>query len=94
MIPIGPAGSDGRGNLNGLRKVVEMGLDCMEVAFTCGVRLDPDTAREVKKLTRKQGIVLSVQAPCYFSSLIFFSDCFLAFESFSFFLRASYSASS
>jgi len=65
MIRIGPAGSGGLGNLKGLRRVVELNLDCMEVEFTYGVRLGLDAARDVGKMAKKHGIVLSVHAPYY-----------------------------
>jgi len=65
MIKIGPAGSDGLGNLKGVAKVAELGLDCMEVAFTYGVRMNLNTARAVGSLAREMGIRLSVHAPYY-----------------------------
>lgn len=65
MIKVGPAGSDGLGNLKGVEKVARLGLDCMEVAFTYGVRLDLETARSVGALAKEKGILLSVHAPYY-----------------------------
>jgi len=65
MIRIGPAGSDGLGNLKGIRKVARMQLDCMEVEFTYGVRMSTDTAREAGALAKAKGIILSVHAPYY-----------------------------
>jgi endonuclease IV len=65
MIKIGPAGSDGLGNLKGIQKVARMKLDCMEVEFTYGVRMSMDHAREVGALAKEKGIVLSVHAPYY-----------------------------
>ncbi|MGD8462003.1 MAG: TIM barrel protein, partial [Desulfobacterales bacterium] len=65
MIKIGPAGSEGLGNLEGVRKVARMQLDCMEVEFTYGVRLSVKDAREVGALAKDKGIVLSVHAPYY-----------------------------
>ncbi len=65
MIKVGPAGSSGLGNLKGVSKVAEMGLDCMEVEFTYGVRMDLKTAKEVGALAKQKGIVLSVHAPYY-----------------------------
>lgn len=53
------------GNLNGVHKVAQMGLDCMEVEFTYGVRMDLETSREVGALAKEKGIVLSVHAPYY-----------------------------
>jgi len=65
MIKIGPAGSDGLGNLKGTRKAARMKLDCMEVEFTYGVRMSMDAAREVGALAKEKGITLSVHAPYY-----------------------------
>ena len=42
-----------------------MGLDCMEVEFTYGVRMDLKSARAVGKLAGEKGIRLSVHAPYY-----------------------------
>src|SRR5210317_2437166 len=65
MIKIGPAGSSGLGNLKGVSKVAEMDMDCMEVEFTYGVRMDLKTAKEVGGLAQEKGIILSVHAPYY-----------------------------
>ena len=65
MIRVGPAGSSGLGNLKGISKVAEMGLDCMEVEFTYGVRMDLKTAEEVGALAKEKGVILSVHAPYY-----------------------------
>ena len=65
MIKIGPAGSDGLGNLKGVQKVAELGLDCMEVEFTYGVRMNLKTAQAVGSLAKELGIILSVHAPYY-----------------------------
>jgi deoxyribonuclease-4 len=65
MIKVGPAGSNGLGNLKGVSKVAEMDLDCMEVEFTYGVRMDLKTAKDVGILAKKKGIILSVHAPYY-----------------------------
>jgi deoxyribonuclease-4 len=42
-----------------------MGLDCMEVEFTYGVRMDPKSAKAVGILAREKGVRLSVHAPYY-----------------------------
>ena len=65
MIKVGPAGSDGLGNIKGVQKVAALGLDCMEVAFTYGVRMDLKTAKAVGALAKEKGIILSVHAPYY-----------------------------
>jgi deoxyribonuclease-4 len=65
MIRVGPAGSAGLGNLEGIRKVVRMKLDCMEVEFTYGVRMSLEDANQVGALAKAKGITLSVHAPYY-----------------------------
>jgi deoxyribonuclease-4 len=42
-----------------------MDLDCMEVEFTYGVRMDLKTAKAVGILAKEKGILLSVHAPYY-----------------------------
>ena len=65
MIKIGPAGSGGLGNLKGVVRVAALGLDCMEVEFTYGVRMSLEAARQVGALAREKKIILSVHAPYY-----------------------------
>ncbi|CAB1061601.1 Endonuclease IV (EC [Olavius sp. associated proteobacterium Delta 1] len=65
MIKVGPAGSGGLGNLKGVQKAAEVGLDCMEVEFTYGVRMNIKTAKAVGALAKKRGVILSVHAPYY-----------------------------
>jgi deoxyribonuclease-4 len=64
-ILVGPAGSDGLGNLKGVQRVARLGLDCMEVAFVYGVRMQPTDAEALGALARGKGITLSVHAPYY-----------------------------
>ena len=64
-IRLGPAGSEGLGNLKGAQKVARMKLDCMEVAFTYGVRMIPEEAEALGAVARAKGIILSVHAPYY-----------------------------
>ena len=65
MIRVGPAGSEGLGSLEGVRKVARMKLDCMEVEFTYGVRMSVQDAQKVGALAKEKGIILSVHAPYY-----------------------------
>jgi len=65
IIRIGPAGSGGLGNLEGIRKAARMKLDCMEVEFTYGVRMSVEDARQAGALAKARGIILSVHAPYY-----------------------------
>ena len=65
MIRLGPAGSSGLGNIEGVRLVKKLGLDAMEVEFTYGVRMSVSAAKEVGEEAKKLGISLSVHAPYY-----------------------------
>jgi deoxyribonuclease-4 len=64
-IRIGPAGSAGLGYLTALKKAARLKLDCMEIAFTYGVRMRPEEAGAVGMSARKKDITLSVHAPYY-----------------------------
>lgn len=64
-IRIGAAGSDGLGYMKAITKAARMGLGCVEVAFTYGVRMNPEEAEAVGLLARNKGIALSVHAPYY-----------------------------
>ena len=63
-----PISSEQRTTFSGIARVKELGLDCMEVEFTHGVRMGKETARELGEQARKHGIVLSVHGP-YFINL-------------------------
>ena len=65
MILIGPAGSSGLGNIDGIKKVRELDLDAMEVEFTYGVRMSDAMAKEVGKLAKELNVTLSIHAPYY-----------------------------
>jgi deoxyribonuclease-4 len=65
MVRIGPAGYDGLGYQGALQKVARMKLDCLEVAFTYGVRATVEAAKEIGTLAKEKGILLSVHAPYY-----------------------------
>jgi deoxyribonuclease-4 len=64
-IRIGAAGSDGLGYMKALNKAARMGLGCLEVAFTYGVRMKPEVAEAAGRLAGEKGITLSVHAPYY-----------------------------
>ncbi len=54
--------------MDGLRRVVELGLNSMEVEFVRGVYMKNEMADEVDKLAKELGILLSVHCP-YFINL-------------------------
>jgi len=53
---------------DGIERIHELGLGCMEVEFVKGVNMTPPTARDVGKAATKRGIRLSAHAP-YFINL-------------------------
>ena len=64
-ILLGPAGSSGLGNIDGVKQVENLGLQAMEVEFTYGVNLSNDKAKLVGDLAKKLNINLSIHAPYY-----------------------------
>ena len=64
-ILFGPAGSAGLGNEEGVKHAKELGLGCMEVEFTYGVRMSNAKAKKVGEIAKKLNIKLSVHGPYY-----------------------------
>jgi len=53
---------------DGIERIYELGLGCMEVEFVRGVNMSPESARDVGRLAAKRGLKLSAHAP-YFINL-------------------------
>ncbi len=51
--------------IDGIKRVAELGLDCMELEFVRGVRMGEETARQVAEVAAEEGITLSAHAPYY-----------------------------
>ena len=51
--------------IDGIRRVAELGLDCMELEFVQGVYLDEAAADEVAEAAQNYGVRLSAHAPYY-----------------------------
>lgn len=60
-----PISSSGRDTISGISRVRELDLDCMEVEFVRGVKMGPETAGNVGKVSIEMDVVLSVHAPYY-----------------------------
>ena len=60
-----PISSSGRDTVSGIRRVRELGLDCMELEFVQGVRMGEKTAADVHTAATKEQIALSVHGPYY-----------------------------
>jgi len=64
-ILLGPAGSPARSTIEGLKVVHDLRLTAMEVAFTHGVKMGINTAKQIAEENKKYNISLSVHAPYY-----------------------------
>ena len=64
-INLGPAGSAGLGNEEGLKEAKRLGLNSLEVEFTYGVRMKNEEAKRIGQLAKELGIGLSVHGPYY-----------------------------
>ena len=64
-VLVGPAGSSGLGNLEGVKQVAALGMQAMECEFTYGVNLSNEKAKLIGELAKKLNISLSVHAPYY-----------------------------
>ncbi|MBT3363873.1 MAG: TIM barrel protein [Chloroflexi bacterium] len=51
--------------IKGIRRIRELGLDCMEMEFVRGVNMGENTARDVEQVAIENGIKLSAHAPYY-----------------------------
>ncbi len=60
-----PHSSKGRSTVDGVKAIKELGLDAMEVQFVRGVKMGVEKAKEVGRVAKKLGVVLTVHAPYY-----------------------------
>jgi deoxyribonuclease-4 len=51
--------------VDGIKRIAELGLDCLEVEFVEGVRMGKDTAKQVSVVAANRNIRLSVHAPFF-----------------------------
>jgi deoxyribonuclease-4 len=65
----GPAGvplsAPSRSTLDGVPQVRKLGLGCMELEFVRGVKMSPETAKQVKALAEKNNVILTAHGPYY-----------------------------
>lgn len=60
-----PKSTGGTASLAGIQRIVELGLDCMEVEFVKGVKMGAETAEKIGGVAAELGVRLSVHAPYY-----------------------------
>jgi len=63
-----PHSSETNTTIDGIRRIAELGLGCMEVEFVQGVRMGEAGARLVAEVATREGVKLSAHAP-YFINL-------------------------
>lgn len=65
----GPAGtphsSKSSSSVDGVKRIAELGLGCMELEFVQGVRMGAETAKQVQVAMQEAEVRLSVHAPYY-----------------------------
>jgi len=63
-----PRSSRQQSTISGIERIVELGLDCMEMEFVQGVKMGEAAARQVGEVSARTGVRLSAHAP-YFINL-------------------------
>lgn len=54
-----------KSTVDGIKRVAELGLDCLEIEFVLGVNIGDATARQIAQVALHRNIRLSVHAPYY-----------------------------
>ncbi len=60
-----PNSTNGTSTAEGIKRIRELSLDCMEVQFVRGVRMNEQTARNIRMISESLNVRLSVHAPYY-----------------------------
>jgi len=60
-----PRSAKGTGSVSGIKRIRELGLDCMELEFVQGVRMSEKGAKNVLEAANNEEVALSVHAPYY-----------------------------
>ncbi len=60
-----PNSTNGTGTADGIKRIRELSLDCMEVQFVRGVKMGDQTAKNIRTVSKSLGVELSVHAPYY-----------------------------
>ncbi|RXA20826.1 hypothetical protein EQO05_03625 [Methanosarcina sp. MSH10X1] len=60
-----PRSTKGTSSISGIKRIRELGLDCMELEFVQGVRMGEKGAKNVLETAKKEEVALSVHAPYY-----------------------------
>jgi len=63
-----PRNPENLSTVDGIKRISEIGLDCLEIEFVQGVRMSKETAQQISVVAANRNIRLSVHAP-YFINL-------------------------
>ncbi len=64
-IPISTIRHSGKGSVEGVKRVHELGLSCMELEFVRGVNLREETAEEVRAASKMLNVEMTAHGPYY-----------------------------
>lgn len=60
-----PRSTKGTSSISGIKRIRELGLDCIELEFVQGVRMSEKGAKNALETAKKEEVALSVHAPYY-----------------------------
>ncbi|HLD03144.1 MAG TPA: TIM barrel protein [Candidatus Dojkabacteria bacterium] len=60
-----PLTSASRSTQDGIKRIKELGLDCLEMEFVHGVKMSKEVAQDVAKLRKNLGVELTIHGPYY-----------------------------
>lgn len=68
---LGPAGTpiNSNSSAEGVTDLAKIGLSAMEIQFTYGVKMSPETAKHIGELAKQNSVRLSIHAPYYINLL-------------------------
>jgi len=60
-----PNSTPRKNTINGIKRIIELELDGMEIEFVRGIKMSLELAEEVKNVAEESGVLLTVHAPYY-----------------------------
>ena len=60
-----PITTNNPSTVNGIKRVKELGLGCMELEFVRNINISKEKAPEVKETAKREDVVLTCHAPYY-----------------------------
>ncbi len=60
-----PHSASSKTTIDGIKRIAELGLGCLEIEFVQGVRMGEQSARQVAEVATREGVRLSAHAPYF-----------------------------